>query len=255
MSLHVEVHGSGFPVVVLHGAPTTPDHMRPLAERLGRRWRALLVHLPGYGKSASLLPYDLPRSHVLLEEALASLGVKQAAFVGLSGGSYRSFTLATRGNVRAVAIVGLGPVADFPPDEAAGLIAYGVPIRRGDALEPIIESVMVSAMTRKNPAWVADVRAWATATPREEMAQELAAFAHAPDLRPAIAKLDIPILLRVGDADLATPPVRARRIDAVAKRVSLEIVPGAGHALLCEDFDGTAASTERHIAQALAARS
>jgi 3-oxoadipate enol-lactonase len=50
--------------------------MWPLAERLSKSWRALVVHLPGYGRSAPLDPYTWERSHALLEEALASRGIR-----------------------------------------------------------------------------------------------------------------------------------------------------------------------------------
>jgi pimeloyl-ACP methyl ester carboxylesterase len=69
------------------------------------------------------------------------------------------------------------------------------------------------------------------------------------DLHPAIAELDIPILLRAGALDMATPVANSTRIAAVAK-CEVDIVPAAGHALLCEDFEETTAAIERHLARA-----
>jgi pimeloyl-ACP methyl ester carboxylesterase len=245
--LHIEQRGSGTDVVLLHGAPTTPDHMRPLAERLARRCRTLLVHLPGYGSSAGLEPYDLARSHLLLEEALGAAGVTEADFVGLSGGAYRSLAMACRNNVRARSVVGLGAVADFPEDEANGLVEYCKLLRAGVDPRPIVEELMLAPESRKNAAWVEDVRAWGVASPAEHLAQELEAFVAAPDLRPAIAKLEIPILLRVGSLDVATGPARSHRIARVARHATIQEVSGAGHALLCEDFEATAAAIEAHL--------
>lgn len=105
----------------------------------------------------------------------------------------------------------------------------------------------MSARGRRNRTWVAEVHAWGAASSAEHLAQELEAFASAPDLRPDVAALDIPILLRVGTAETASPPARSRRILAVAKACVLEEVPGVGHAILCEDFDATAESIDQFL--------
>jgi pimeloyl-ACP methyl ester carboxylesterase len=251
MILHAEILGSGFPVVILHGAPTAPSHMRPLAERLSCEWKTVLVHLPGYGRTPETLPYDLEAAHTALEQTLAGIGVREAMLIGLSGGSYRSFALATRGRIDVKAVVGLGAMADVLPGHAAKLIAYGEMIRRGDALEPLLEAINLTERGKTNAVWLADIRSWATATSRENLAQELEAFARAPDLKPAIARLDIPILLRVGELDPATPASASERIAGAARNATLEIVPGVSHAILSEDFDATAASIERHLSRVL----
>ena len=68
--LHIEDRGRGAPVVFLHGAPTTPAYLRPLAERLSRGFRTLLVHLPGYGDRPALRPYRMDQAHTRVEESL-----------------------------------------------------------------------------------------------------------------------------------------------------------------------------------------
>jgi pimeloyl-ACP methyl ester carboxylesterase len=82
------------------------------------------------------------------------------------------------------------------------------------------------------------------------LAAELEAFAGAPDLRDDIGRLDVPLLLRVGELDISTPKERARRIMPCARRAILNEVPNVGHALLLEDFDGTATAIEEHLSKA-----
>lgn len=254
--LHVEERGSGAAVVLLHGAPTAPEHMMPLAERLARSWRVLLVHLPGYGRSAALEPYALEHSHALVEEAVVARGVREAHLVGFSGGAYRAFALACRveSALRVRSVVSLAGVVNFTDEEKNGLGHY-VDLLRGSearafepiALGPMLVDLMLSPRGRERPRWVDDIRGWAAAIAPEHLARELEAFISAPDLRPQLANLEVPVLVRVGSIDAASPPERSQRIAEIAPWALLEEVPGVGHALLCEDFESTAASIGRHL--------
>jgi pimeloyl-ACP methyl ester carboxylesterase len=258
--LHVEERGTGPAVVLLHGAPTSPDHMLRLAERLSRSYRALVVHLPGYGRSApaqagAIAPLDA--SHALVEEALVARRVAVAHLVGFSGGAYRAFALALRGTIRARSVVSLAGSANFTDEEKKGLVAYVDMLRAGVDAAPLLVDLMLSPRGREAAASRADVASWAKAISAEDLARELEAFVAAPDLLPQLASSawpKVPVLLRVGSADRASPPERSRRVhDAFARvpggldDVRLEEVDGAGHALLCEDFDATAASLEHHL--------
>lgn len=247
-TLHIEVRGAGPAVALLHGSPTAPAHMRPLAERLATRYRTLLVHLPGYGASAPLVPYDLARSHALVEESLLAHGARDLHLIGLSGGAYRALAIASRRNLRVRSVACIGAVAAFPPEEAAALAGFAQVLRAGGAdLSPVLEQRMLSPAGREEPSSVADVASWLLAVSPGHLADELDALASAPDLHTEIGQLEIPLLLRVGELDVATPPARSEAIAAVAARATLERVPGAGHALLCEDVEGTARAMERHL--------
>jgi pimeloyl-ACP methyl ester carboxylesterase len=255
MKLHVEDRGSGEPVVIVGGCPVSIEHMRPLGERLSRRWRSLLVHLPGYGESPAPSPYDLERCHELVEDALLGLGVAEASFVGFSAGAYRSFAIASRGRIRARAIVSLAGFGRYEPAEREAVRGLEKMLAQGLDLEPLVAQMMLSERGRLRPELVADVRGWAKATSIDNLRGEALALAGAPDLLPRIAELDVPILLRVGAADASLAEAgssveRSRRIAAVAERPVLEEVPDVGHAILGEDFEATALSIERHLERA-----
>jgi len=245
--LHIEDRGAGAALVMLHGSPTTPRHLRPLAERLSARWRTLLVHLPGYGESASLVPYDLDRAHELVEEAVAARGVERAHLIGHSGGANRALAIAARGELAVTSIVTLSGVARFPDEVARGYIDLAGKVRAGADLTPMMAELMLSAAGRAHPDWVAEVESWAKASRGEDLARELEAFARSPDLLGVLAALDVPLLVRVGAVDQATPLVRSEEIVAAAKHATLEVVPDVGHAILCEDFEGTAQAIARHL--------
>lgn len=245
--MHLEAHGEGPSVVLLHGMPTDPAHMAPLARKLAASHRVWLTHLPGYGSSPALPGYDLVASHGLLEKALLDRGVTEAHFVGFSAGAYRAFALAHRRAVRVLSVVSLGGFADLTAEEKGGFTQYAAMLRAGVDPVPVLEGMMLSARGRALPAAVRDVRAWATSIAAEDLALELEAWTTAPDLRRGLRELRLPITARVGLADAASPPERSRRIAAAAP-TALEEVPDVGHALLSEDFDATVASVARHLA-------
>jgi pimeloyl-ACP methyl ester carboxylesterase len=242
--LFIEERGSGDAVVLLHGTPTTPDHLRPLAERLAERHRTLLVHLPGYGRSDGLEPYDVERSHDLVEEALAARGVVEAHFIGHSGGAYRAFAHATRGAVRPLSVTALGAVSHFPAAAREGFAAFAALLRAGSDVRPLFRDLMLAPRAREDDACVVEVTSWATASAPSHLADELDAFAAARDLRPELARLSVPILLRVGALDTATPPERTQEVAAVVPHSVVQIVEHVGHALLIEDFEATARAIE-----------
>ena len=53
-----------------------------------------------------------------------------------------------------------------------------------------------------------------------------------------LGALDLPVLIIVGDSDIATPPDKARQIHAAIAGSRLEVIPGAGHLVTVEAPDG-----------------
>lgn len=248
--LHVTESGHGHPVVFLHGAPTTPDHLAPLAQRLAPSRRCLQVHLPGYGQSPPLTPYRLDESHALVERTLAERGVVEADLVGFSGGAYRALALASRGHLRVRRVVSLAGLMGLFPDERLAMLDTVRMVRAGVALGPLLPAAMLSPAWRSDVGALAEIAGWGAACPPAALADELEAFADAPPLDREVAGLEAPILVRVGTADLACPLPRSHRIARAARRAVLEEVPGVGHALLVEDRLGTVEAVARFLLDA-----
>jgi pimeloyl-ACP methyl ester carboxylesterase len=92
------------------------------------------------------------------------------------------------------------------------------------------------------------VEGWLDAAPSEVIAQDLEAFADAPDLVPSLSNLRIPVVARVGAADAATPVAKSEAIVRACPSASLQVVDGAGHALVYEDVEGTRAAIRAWLA-------
>src|SRR3954463_8043066 len=59
MKLHMESHGQGAHLVLIHGWGCNGNVWRQLADKLAQRFRVHCVDLPGYGHSALCQPYTI----------------------------------------------------------------------------------------------------------------------------------------------------------------------------------------------------
>jgi len=89
MPLDFSSSGSGDPVLFIHGCPTPPDVLAPIAEVVARTHRAIQIALPGYGASPALPgAWTLADLHAAVEATVAPLlGGRPLAVVGFSGGA------------------------------------------------------------------------------------------------------------------------------------------------------------------------
>ncbi|MBV9951267.1 MAG: alpha/beta hydrolase [Acidimicrobiia bacterium] len=123
LQLYHEIHGSGRPVVLLHGGLQTIDLMfGPLLPTLAARRRLIAVELQGHGHTADT---DRPMSIDQLADdvaaLLAHLGIEEADIFGFSLGGLVGWSLV----IRHPNVVGRVAVAsadyrsrEAPPDEA-----------------------------------------------------------------------------------------------------------------------------------------
>ncbi|MBS2014284.1 MAG: alpha/beta hydrolase [Deltaproteobacteria bacterium] len=248
--LHVDERGSGEPVVLLHGAPMAPGHLLPLAEKLAKARRAIVVHLPGYGRSSPLEPYSMDASLAAIEDALLARKCDEAHLIGIGHGGYRAVAIAIRKVITARTLTVLAGGADLTAAEASQCMQVARMFRGGIEPASFLEEFALSPRGRERDEWVSEVRGWGHAVRTEDLARELESLASSADLRPELARLDIPLLARVGSIDAMCSPERTQRMLVAARRAVVEEVPGVGHALLCEDFVSTSASIKRHLTRA-----
>jgi pimeloyl-ACP methyl ester carboxylesterase len=211
--------------------------------------RVLIPDLPGYGQTPPLRPYSLAGVQQMIEDGLLERGVREAAVVGYSMGVWRALSLAVAGRVRATKVVCLAGDA-FWSDEDKALLGGFVQLLRSNApLPDIMPTRMVSpSFLESHPESADEVRAWLDAAPLDVIADELEAIAReGEDLRPRLRTLECPVLVRVGELDVAAPPERARSLVESLRQGTLQIVPGMGHAWPIEDPIATSAAIARFL--------
>lgn len=247
MSFFVESRGTASTtVVLLHGIPSDVSWGTELVAALAPTARVLVPHLPGYGHTPSAVPYDWARVHAELVATLVEHRADRPILVGFSGGCWRALELALQPGVSPRGVVCLAGLAGLEPAERDGFRQFAQALRAGVDLRALAGPRFL-ARKAADEAAVATVQGWLSACPPAALAAELEAIAEQLDLVRRLAALSCPVLARTGTLDRACPPEKARAIAAACAKGSLELVEGAGHALLLEDSDETIASVTRFL--------
>ena len=93
----VEAHGSGKPLLLLHGFTGSSENWRPLIPAWAEHWRVIVVDLLGHGRTdapADANRYAIERAAADLEAILISLDAVPAHILGYSMGGRLALYLA-----------------------------------------------------------------------------------------------------------------------------------------------------------------
>lgn len=237
--MHAEVFGEDGPRVVLLHGNVPPQSLRPLAEDLSDEFLVELVHLPGYGRSE---PLDAHSQEAVRDAVLALVrgGSTPVRLVGHSNGAYHALhTAIADGGAHVDRLALLGPLATMADEERAVFGQFAEAIRGGvDLSDAACQRWVAPHWLEANPSFRDRVRRWFEAE-ADALACDIEATGKMRDLRGELADLDLPVYLRVGELDQATPPDGAREIARRLPDATLDVVPGVGHMLAQEDRAAT----------------
>ncbi|NEO86837.1 MAG: alpha/beta hydrolase [Spirulina sp. SIO3F2] len=130
LDLAVEVRGTGFPILCLHGHPGSGAALRVFTEVLSQNYRTIAPDLRGYGKSRVQQPFVMADHLTDLEHLLAQQEVEQCLLLGWSLGGILAMELALRNPARypAIALVATAarPRGAHPRVSALDLVHTGI---------------------------------------------------------------------------------------------------------------------------------
>lgn len=242
---HVDVSGSGDPLVLVHGLATTRSIWRHAAPRLAARRRVATLDVPGFGAARRAgRGFDLG----LVADAIAA-DLRAAAvpepydLVGHSMGGAVALTLAAQrpAAVRGLVLVSPAGLRPIPASAAAalGLAAeLYVPLRRGAA--PLAAWSWGRRLLMAGG--VSDGGALAPAVVRELVGASAGARCIGPalttvasaDLRRTLAELALPIGAMWGREDRVIPPGGVQTVLRLRPDAVCELIDGAGHISMVE---------------------
>jgi pimeloyl-ACP methyl ester carboxylesterase len=150
MSLAYESHGTGTPIVLLHGLTFDRRSWRPIVDRLGDDFHTIAIDLPAHGESAGP-PADLDDVVAQIHALIERLGIERPVVVGHSiGGALALMYLSTYPTRGAVDIDNPFDVRPF-----ARLVQQFAPALRGDAFAqafaPIQQSMRLDLLPEPVP--------------------------------------------------------------------------------------------------------
>lgn len=252
--LHVEVAGSGPPLVLLHGWAMHGGVFAPLVERLRGRYTLHVVDLPGHGLSRDGgIPLQLDASVAAIVEA-----VPRAPWCGWSlGGLVALHAAATRPQqVPQLAMLCASPrfvrgddwrfgvSAEIFHDFAAGLRSdYRGTLDRFVALE-----AFGSDHAREEIRAMRDCL-FARGEPTAQVLADGLALLETSDLRATLPTLPVPSLWLAGRRDRLVDPRAMREAAALATQADMHVIEHAGHAPFLTHADEVATRLETFLAQ------
>ncbi len=244
--LAFERHGSGDPLVLVHGVTHRRQAWYPVLDQLAEQREVILVDLPGHGESPPLVTEGRPVADVLREQFkqfLADLELDRPHVAGNSLGGLVSLVAGVEGDARSV--TALSPAgfwrnkAQFAYTKQIFMRACAMSERLGNRAELLAHTrggrkVMYGLLTA-HPARVS----------RDQAIGDLRGFLYA---RPALRTLlqaaepfdgqipvEVPVTIAWAARDLVLPPWQAEVAKQVLPMAEHILMRGVGHVPMTDD--------------------
>jgi pimeloyl-ACP methyl ester carboxylesterase len=193
LEMYYEIHGTGQPLVLLHGAYMTIDAVGEVVPELAETRRVIAVELQGHGRTADI---DRPLSYEQMADDIAALlrhlGIEEADVFGYSMGGGVALQVAVRHPdvVRKLVVASASYTSDGMYPELLAMIPTLTP--EVFAGSPIEEAYLRTAPNPDNfPTLVAKLKQL-----------DMEPFAWPPE---DIRGIAAPTLLIIGDSDAIRP--------------------------------------------------
>jgi 3-oxoadipate enol-lactonase len=226
-----ECRGQGEPLFLFHSLLADRASFDRIVEPLAARFRVIVPDLPGFGASEAV-PGGLEAVADRMAEAVRQLGSSSRPTVlGNGFGGFVALQMAIRhpGLAGRLVLADCGACFSEPGRQAfrtmaavsreKGLATLGDTAMRRlfapefQAAHPSLMQERLAAFLRTDPGVF------------RAACDALAGL----DLRPDLARVEVPVLVLVGEQDEATPPPMSRELAAGLPDANLTVLPGCAH--------------------------
>ncbi|QDP97210.1 alpha/beta hydrolase [Microlunatus elymi] len=236
------------PLLLIHGSGAAGPCWDFMVPALARRHHVIQVDLPGCGKSPTASTYEVPHQAHRVADVLDDLGITTAAVGGHSSGGYVATALAEQRPdlVGSLTLINSGPsmAAELPPPLALRVLL-------GPPLGGLIWSFRSDSWIRNglnataaHPVQIPDeMIAGVSGTSYRTMRAILrcnAAYLNEHTVPQRLARLDLPILVILGDTDRKWSPDLSIEQYRTVSRARIEVLPDVGHVAILEAPERTA---------------
>jgi 3-oxoadipate enol-lactonase len=242
--LNYDDRGAGEAVLLVHGFPLDRSIWDAQVEVLAETHRVITPDLRGFGESESgdgdpeSMSLDVYAAD--LAAMLDALNVETVTLGGLSMGGYIAFAFLRAYAPRVSRLLLLDTKATPDTDEGrAGRFALMERVRANGAkaaVEAMLPRMFKAAEAARPALWERTRVMMEGASPRG-IRGALQALADRPDSTPDLARIRVPTLIVVGDADVLTPPSDAAAMHRSIAKSELVTIPACGHLSTLEQPD------------------
>ena len=236
-----ERHGSGAPLLLIHGLGYARWGWEPVLPGLAERFDVILFDNRGIGESdAPPGPYTAGEMADDAIQVLDEAGVDRAHVVGTSLGGMVAQELALGYPDRVDRLVLActtpgGPKAHPMPQQTLTLMAEAAKLEPAVALRRFVENALAPATVAEHPGLVDRIMAHRLETAQQPAAWAAQAAAGATfDAYGRLGALAAPALVQHGDADVVVDPRNADLLVELLPDARLERFPGTGHLFFWE---------------------
>ena len=263
IELYYEDHGSGRPVVLIHGYPLSGrawDRQVPMLLEAGNR--VITYDRRGFGKSSQpATGYDYDTFAADLRMLLETLDLREVTLVGHSMGTGEvTRYLGRYGSARVARGVLVSPIPPFllqTPDNPDGLPASlfdgFMEVARQDMPAWMKEFLDSFYNVDKLRGTLVSDQAYQASWNVASSASATAAVACIPtwetDFRADLPKIDVPMLVIQGDADRVLPyPKTGERLPGLIANLQLVVIDGGPHAIAWTHADQVNSALQKFMA-------
>jgi pimeloyl-ACP methyl ester carboxylesterase len=228
---YYEEHGSGMPLILVHGLGGSTQMWQTVAGPLSERHRVIAYDLRGLGRSTTPPPpYSLAQLVADLDALVEALGLARVALVGHSLGGAVVLAYAARHPKRVRAVVGVS-APSFTAEAQRGYLATLAETARRDGMQAIADlharNGLPDGFAETHPEEAAAYRSIIGGGDPEGYAALCGVIADI-DLT-GLGGMGVPVLLVEGELDRVVPPEAVRATAAQLPGCTYVELEGCGH--------------------------
>ena len=241
--LAFEIHGSGTPLLAVHGGPGT-DHryFRPYLDPLAETVKLIYLDLPGHGASRATNNYSLTAMSNALNEVLQTAGVRQTYLLGSSYGGFLSLLFALAHPERVLGLILVGTSASYQfRNESLSIARQKGSAAMLAALDQLWSGRLVNDV-EFHLTWRELLPLYFHRLPLDEVRQladrssyslmtrkQILPTLRAYDVRARLNEIRCPVLIVVGKHDWITAPSQAEELARNLEKSQLTTFHESGH--------------------------
>jgi 3-oxoadipate enol-lactonase len=223
--------GNGPALFLLHSLLSDRASFDAVMPELSRSFRVIVPELPGFGGSRPTSGGLAAVADRMAEAVKDAVDGGEAIVLGNGYGGFVALQMAVRHPDVASRLVLADCGAAFS-EEGRQAFRNMAAASKAKGLHGITDIAMrrlfAPEFQAQHPDLMADRREAFLRTDPEVFQAACAALADL-DLRPELAKVNVPVLVLVGEHDEATPPPMSRELAGLLPNAHLKIIPGCAH--------------------------
>jgi 3-oxoadipate enol-lactonase len=230
-TVNTAVVGYGPPLFLFHSLLSDRSSFDAVAPELSQSFRVIIPELPGFGRSQAVTGGIAEIADRMAEVVRDASGDQEAIVLGNGYGGFVALQMAIRHPGIAARLILADCGAAFS-DAGRQAFRNMAAASHAKGLAAITDVAMLRLFAPEfqeaNPELMHDRRAAFLKTDPDVFRAACAQLATL-DLRPELSKVDVPVLVMVGEHDEATPPPMSHELAGGLPNARLKIIPGCAH--------------------------